>query len=295
MYLILQLFFNGIAIGALYGIVALGFGLIYNMTKVLNIAHGIVYTAGAYLIFSTLILLKLPLYLSITISLIGVILLGTLMEVFVYKPLYKKNAPLITSFISSIGLYIIIQNVIALIYGNQVQVLTTKPEKTFHLGKIIMTQIQLIEIIVFILVGVLFYLTVTFTKFGKSIKATSNNPILAEVLGLNIVGLRLKVFAIGSVLAGLGGVFSALDTGLEPTMGMAIILAAIVAVIIGGSSVFSGALLGGVLLGVLQALSIWKLPAKWESVVVFLVLILFLFFRPEGILGVKKRLEEVKK
>lgn len=101
MDLILQLLFNGIAIGALYGIVALGLGLIYNVTKVFHIAHGIVYTAGAYLIFSTLILIKWPLYLSIIISVIGVMLLGILIEFFVYKPLFRKNAPLITSFISS--------------------------------------------------------------------------------------------------------------------------------------------------------------------------------------------------
>jgi branched-chain amino acid transport system permease protein len=272
----------------------LGFGLIYNATKVFHIAHGVVYTAAAYLIYSTFILLKWPLYLSIPLSLMGVIFLGILMELFIYRPLQRKKAPLITFFISSLGLYILLQNLIALIYGNEIQVLTTEPEMTFQLGSIIMTRIQLLQIVSFLFIAIIFYLVFSFTKFGKSLKALSNNPLLTEVIGINIDSLRLKVFAIGSLLAGLGAILSAFDTGLEPTMGLPIILVAIVAVIIGGSSVFEGALLGGILIGLLQALTIWQFSARWESVVVFLVLIIFLLFKPEGLLGVKRRLEEVK-
>jgi branched-chain amino acid transport system permease protein len=294
MELLLQLFLNGLAKGSLYAIIGLGFGLIYITARVLHIAHGAVYTAGAYLIFSFFILLKWPFYLSILLSLFGVILLGILMELFVYRPFYRKNAPLVTSFISSLGLYILLQNLIALIYGNQVQILTTEPQKTFHLGSIIVSRIQIIEIALFILIAALFYCIFSFTRIGKSLKALSNNSLLAEVVGINIKSQRLKVFAVGSFLAGLGAILSAYDTGLEPTMGLPILLVAIVAVIVGGSSVFEGALLGGIIIGVLEALSIWKLPARWESVVVFLVLVFFLLFKPEGLLGIRRRLEELK-
>jgi len=294
MNLILQFLFNGLATGALYAIVALGFGLIYNTTKIFHIAHGAVYTIAASLLLSAFILLKLPLYLSILIALFGTAFFGILIEIFVYKPFYKKNAPPVTSFISSLGLYIVLQNLIALIYGNQVQVLITEPEKTFQLGSIIISRIQLLEITAFLIISILFCLIISFTRFGKSLKALSDNPLLAEVVGIDIDSSRLKIFAIGSLLAGLGAILSALDTGIEPTMGLSIVMIAIVAVIIGGSSVFEGALVGGILLGILQALSIFQLSARWQNTVVFIALIIFLLFKPEGILGVRRRLEEIK-
>jgi len=294
MELVLQLILNGIAIGAVYSMVALGFSLIYNATKVLHIAHGAIYTISAYLIFLTFTQFKLPLFISIPLSLIGVILLGIFMEVLIYKPLWRKNAPLITSFISSLGLYIFLQNLIALIYGNQIQVLTTEPQKPFYLGNIIISNIQLFEIITFIFIAIIFYLIFSFTKFGKLLKALSDNPLLTEVLGIDIDSLRIKTFAIGSLLAGIGGILSAFDTGLEPTMGLPIILSSITAVIVGGVNVFEGALLGGILVGILEALTIWKFSARWQSVAVFLILIIFLLFKPEGLLGTKRKLEEVR-
>ena len=292
--LILQFLFNGLATGALYAIVALGFSLIYNTTKIFHIAHGALYTIAAYLLFSAFILLKLPLFLSILITLFGTALFGILIEIFVYRPFYKKNAPSVTSFISSLGLYIVLQNLIALIYGNQVQVLISEPEKTFQLGNIIISRIQLLEITTFLIISILFYLIISFTKFGKSLKALSDNSLLAEVIGIDIDSIRLKVFAIGSMLAAISAILSALDTGIEPTMGLPIVMIAIVSVIIGGSSVFEGALVGGILLGILQALSIFIFSARWQNTVVFIALIIFLLFKPEGILGVRKRLEEIK-
>lgn len=294
MDLALQLLFNGIAMGALYSIVALGFGLIYNTTHIFHLAHGVIYTTTGYILFSTFTHLHLPLALSIALSLLGASAFGVLMELLIYGPLNKKNAPLIIPFISSLGIYIFFQNLIALLYGNQTKVLVAEPERTYALGSVIISRIQLIEIFAALLIFILFYSLTNLTRFGKSLKAISNNPLLAETVGMNIKDSRLTIFAVGSMLAGTGAIFSALDVGIDPNMGFPIVLVAIVSVIIGGVGVFEGAFLGGLIIGVLQALSIWQFSAQWQNTVVFLILIIFLLFRPQGLLSRKQRLEEVK-
>lgn len=289
----LQFIINGIARGSLYGLVAVGFSLIYNQGRVLHIAHAAIYTACAYLFYTTFTLLHLPFWLSLFISLLGTVILGILSELFVYRPLDRKNAPPAASFISSLGLYILLQNVIALIYGNQLQVLTTEPDKIYHFGEIMVGRIQIIEICASILLGAIFFLFLSSTKFGKSLKALGDNPLLATAIGMNIDTLRLAVFAIGSLFAGAASILSAFDTGLDPSMGMPVILTTLVAVIVGGVSVLGGAFLGGILVGLLQSIIIWQFSARWDSVLLLGILVIFLLFKPQGLLGVRRRVEEV--
>jgi branched-chain amino acid transport system permease protein len=252
MNLALQLLLNGIAMGALYSIVALGFGLIYNTTHIFHIAHGVIYTVAGYILFSSLVQLHLPLPLAVAMSLTCASAFGVLMELLVYRPLYKKNASLTIPFISSLGVYIFFQNLIALLYGNQTKVLITEPEKTYSLGSLIISRIQLIEVFSALLIFILFYSLTNLTRFGKSLKAISNNPLLAEVVGIDIKKFRLGIFAVGSILAGAGAILSALDVGIDPNVGFPVVLVAIVSVIIGGAGVFEGAFLGGLLIGVVM-------------------------------------------
>jgi branched-chain amino acid transport system permease protein len=289
----IQFLFNGFAKGAIYGLVALGFSLIYNEAKVLHIAHASVYTITAYLLFTTYSLLHFPLLLAISISLIGAIFLGILMELLVYKPLYRKKAPLATSFVSSLGLYLLLQNLVPLIWGNQFQVLTNIPDITYSIAGIMVGRIQLLELGIAFFIMLIFLLFLSFTKLGKSLKALANNPVLTEVIGMNIGAMRLFVFAVGSFLAGVAAVLYSFDIGLDPSMGMPIILTSLVAVIVGGTFTFEGAFLGGICVGLLQALTIWKFSTKWDTALLFIALTLFLLFRPQGILGVKKRAEEI--
>lgn len=294
MSLFLQLLFNGIAIGSLYAIVAIGYGLIYNTIRIFHIAHGVIYTSTGYLLFTAFVNWHFPMYLSILLGLVGASVFGIIIELLIYRPLYKRNAPPIISFISSLGVYIFFQNLIALIYGNQTQVLVSEPEKTYKLGSIIISRIQLIDIFSVVIIFIIFYLATAYTRFGKSLKAISDNPLLAEVIGIDVKRFRIGIFAIGSQLAGLGSVLAALDVGIDPNAGLPVVLVAVVSVIIGGIGIFEGALLGGLLIGVLQAFSIWVFPARWENTVLFLILIAFLLFKPEGMLGLKRRLEETK-
>jgi branched-chain amino acid transport system permease protein len=150
----------------------------------------------------------------------------------------------------------------------------------------------LVEAAAFLLLSSLTLGFLRLTKWGRLIQALADNPQLVSVIGMDVRKIRLLIFALGSVLAGFAACLVALDVGMDPRLGMNILLIAAVAVIIGGVKVFEGALVGAFLVGILQSLVIWQVSAKWEHAVTFVLLIVFLLTRPEGILGERRRLEE---
>jgi len=130
------------------------------------------------------------------------------------------------------------------------------------------------------------------TKLGRLIRALSDNPILVTVLGADVRRLRIWIFGLGSLLAGVASCLTALDVGMDPHIGMSAFLMAAVSMIVGGIGNFEGAALGAFLLGIVQSLLVWKISARWTEALAFLILVLFLLFRPEGLVGKRRRLEE---
>ncbi len=291
--MMLQVIANGIIAGCVYALIALGFGIIYKTTRVLHFAHGAVYTASAYAFYFFLILLKIPTVVSVILALSVGIILGIAIESFLYYPLYKKKAPYAISFISSMGIYLFLINLIAMLFGNEVKILQPGLETTYRFAGIILTRTQIIEFIVFIIVFPFFYIFIRKSSLGVLIRALSNNPLLATVLGLHIRKTRFIVFIIGSLLASAAGLLVALDIGVDPNIGFSAVFVCVVAVIIGGVDVFEGAVLGAFLLGLIQNITVWKLSARWQEAITFGILIIFLLFRPQGILSYKKRMEEI--
>jgi len=289
--MILQFLANGLCSGALYSIVALGFGLIYISTGIFHFAHGAVYVAGAYILYLFLIILKFNIYISLLFSLLGASILGNLIETLVYNPMRKRKVSPSGFMIGSFGVYLFVVNLIALLFGNETKVLNPGIEKTFSFGSVILTRIQIISFITFIVVSLLFLLFKR-TKTGNLIIAFSNNPKLIETIGYNPYKIRIIIFTIGSILAAISSSLSALDVGIDPNIGMSALFVSAVAVIIGGVNVFEGAILGGILIGILQSLVVWQTSAKWMDAFTFLILIIFLLFRPKGILSKKLRIEE---
>lgn len=287
-----QLLLNGLAAGSIFAIVSLGFALIYYTTRTLHIAHGIIYTISGYLFFSAIASLQLPILLAALISITGAVCVGVLTELVIYRPLFKRNAPAAIPLISSLGVYIILQNLLAILYGNQTRILNAHSADAYVFGDVVLSKLQLLGILCLIVISLLSYLTFKYTRLGKTLKAISSNALLAEVIGIDIKGYRLIVFALGSALAGVGAMLSLADVGTDPNVGFSAVLIAIVAIIVGGVGNFGGAILGGLLLGLLQAFSSWVLSSKWQSAIVFLILTVFLLFRPEGILGLRGRVEE---
>ena len=290
--MIAQFLVNGIITGSLYALIGVSFGLIYYTVRIFHIAHGAVYTVSAYIFYTFYRQIGMPILPSFLIGLIVGTLLGILFEILIYQPLYKKEAHPGVALISSIGAYIFVVNLIALIYGSETKIPYPYIQKTYSLGNIIVTQIQLIELIVSAIIILIFALILKYTKLGKLIRALSDNPSLLESLGTDVLRLRVVIFAIGSFFVGIASCLNAIDVGIDPNVGMPALLTGAVSAIIGGYGRFIAPALGGLLLGLLENLVVWKFSARWKPAVVFVILILFLLFRPQGILGIKGRVEE---
>lgn len=290
--LLLQLLANGFVNGCLYALLALSYALIYNTTRTFHVAHGAVYTIGSYFGYVFLILLGWPLPAAIVLAVLLSAVVGVATEFIVYAPLVRRKASLLVALLSSLGLYVALVNFVALVFGNETKLLRPGVEKIHQIGPVTLTRIQLAEVITAAVLLPAIVLLLKHTAFGKSIRAVRDNPTLATVLGMNVAGVRLRVFALGSALAGLTAVLAALDVGINPQMGMPALLSAAVALIVGGIGTFEGPIIGGFLLGLLQSLIVWQISAHWTDAITFAVLIVFLLFRPWGLVGRRRRIEE---
>lgn len=191
--------------------------------------------------------------------------------------------------IASFGVFIFLQNLLQLIYGAQILTLRTwEVTEGISIRSAILTPVQLgifcVTILLFFILGQVIHKS----KIGKSILAVADDPLGASVSGINPEKVILYAFGIGSALAGMAGVLVSLETNIEPTMGMNAILKGIIASIIGGIGSIPGAVLGGFFLGIVENLGIWKIQSGWKDTIAFAVLIVFLLFRPQGILGTKR-------
>jgi branched-chain amino acid transport system permease protein len=210
----------------------------------------------------------------------------------VYSPLRKEKAPNLVFLLASFGVFIFLQNFIQLIYGAQILTLRTGPVKEGRqiFGAVI-TDIQILILVVSCLLLAFLWFFIQRTKLGKAMRAVSDDPIAASVVGIYPEKTIFASFAIGSALAGAAGILISLETNIEPTMGLNAILKGIIASIIGGIGSIPGAMFGGFFLGIAENLGIWKIQAGWKDCIAFAILIVFLLLRPGGILGIRTEKE----
>lgn len=289
-----QLVLNGIIVGGIYALIALGFAVIYRTVKFFHFAHGVVYAVGAYIAYSLIISLGINPVISFFLASALAGIVGVLIDRLVYRPLRKRKAPNLVFLIASFGVFIFIQNLLQLIYGAQILTIRTGPVKEGHhiLGAVI-TNIQILILVVSCLLFVCLWLFFKKTKLGKAMRAVADDPLAASVVGINPERIILAAFAIGSALAGAAGILISLETNIEPTMGMNAILKGIIASIIGGIGSIPGAMFGGLFLGIAENLGIWKISAGWKDCIAFVILIVFLLVRPGGIMGIKTKGERL--
>lgn len=284
--LLIQLICNSVIVGSIYALISLGFTLVYKTVRFFHFAHGVVYTAGAYFAYSLSVFFCVPLFFAFFLASLLSAILGLAIDRLVYFPLRKNNAPPLVFLIASFGIFIFIQNFLQLIFGAQILTLRIGPiREGYHILSAVITPIQLLILAASLTTFALLWILTTKTKIGKAIIAVADDPYAASICGINPERVILYVFGIGSALAGMAGVLISLETNIEPTMGMNAILKGIVASIIGGIGSIPGALVGGFFLGIVENLGIWKIQAGWKDTIAFVVLILFLLLRPQGILG----------
>ena len=284
---ILQYLINGISIGSVYAIIALGYTMVYGIAKMLNFAHGDVIMVGAYMSYSVTSYLGLPTVVGIGVAVLVCTLLGVLIEGLAYKPL--RGVPSLAVLITAIGVSYFLQNAAQLIWSsspkNFTSVVTMKPISLAG-GKLVITGEVLLTVAVCILVMVGLTLFTGKTRTGKAMRAVSEDRDAAQLMGINVNKTISMTFAIGSALAAVAGVLlcSTVPT-LQPTTGSMPGIRAFTAAVFGGIGSIPGAMLGGILLGIIETFSKAYLSTQFSDAIVFSVLIIILLVKPAGLLG----------
>lgn len=287
MTLFLSYLINGISLGSVYAIIALGYTMVYGIAKMLNFAHGDVIMIGAYVSFCAMQYMGLPAILSVILAMAVCTVLGIVIEGLAYKPL--RQAPSLAVLITAIGVSYFLQNLALLIWGSTPKSFSS----VVSIGSITLLEGQLVisgETIVTVLANILIMIALTQftsrTKFGKAMRAVSEDKGAAELMGINVNATISMTFAIGSALAAIAGVLlcSAYPT-LQPTTGSMPGIKAFTAAVFGGIGSIPGAMIGGVLLGVIEILGKAYVSTELGDALVFAVLILVLLVKPTGLLG----------
>lgn len=286
----MQIVLNGLISGLAISLLAMAFQLVYLPTRVLFIGLAALYTLAPYL-YQLGVSVSGGWFGGLLISIIGVTALSVLFEWANHAPLARKGASDGVQLVSSLGLYIFVVQMVAMIWGNNIQTLRVGLDSTHSWAGLIITQSQLLIAEVAIVLLVLVVGMLHFTNIGLRLRALADNPIQFALYGYNVNAHRLLAFGLAGVLAAVASLLTARDIGFDPHTGLSATLLAVVAVIIGGRTSFIGPILGALLLGLIRSQVVWHFSARWQEAVTFAVLALFLLFLPQGFLAHKVRVE----
>ena len=284
-----QFIINGLITGILYSLLAIGFALVYNTTRIFHIAAAGIYVFAAYMFWFFVAKVELPIILASFVAIALTMLLSLLSELLVYRPLKNRNASLNVAMISSIGAMTVIINTIAMCFGNETKVVENAILQPLTFGDIIITTPQKYQALIGIAVLAAFMIILQRTNWGLRLRALSADETLFETLGYDTKSTRIMVFLASGAFIAIASCLTVYDVGLDPNMGMSVLISAVVAMIIGGVGKFSTCILGGLTLGILQSLTVYQFASNWQNAVTFVVLLILLFLRPQGIAGYKQR------
>lgn len=272
--------------GSLYTITSLGFNLTFATSRFFNLAHGSLSVVGGYMFLLFSVKLGIPLWAGVICGVLSGGLAGVAMQTFVFAPLQKRRATNLVKLLASLGIMTMIQALFGILFSAQFQVLTPR-NTSAHVYNVIgasVTNIQLWTFFTAVAATLGLMILLKKTLIGTAIRALSDDEEVAQIVGINTQRTLTLVFFIAGALAGIGGILFGLDTGIDPSIGMAMLLKGIIAAVIGGIGNVFGGMLGGFILGFFENFGIWKISAEWKDTIAFSLLILFLIFRPQGIL-----------
>jgi len=287
---LLQLVVNGLVNGSVVALAAVGVSLVYGMLRIVNFAHGDYLTAGAY---AAVAATSLGLGMVAAALLAGVagLVLAVLLELALWRPLRRKGAGFMSLFLASIGLALVLRNVLFLVATAEPRSYPVDVFQVYAVGPIRISQTQSIAVASAFGVIALVALLLARTTLGRSMRALADDAVLAAVTGIRVDRVVIATWALAGVLAGIAGVLAALvQSSFDPNVGFTLLLAVFAAVILGGIGSAYGALLGGLVLGVLTEVATWTalgggVNPVYKPVVAFAVLIVALLLRPQGLLG----------
>lgn len=287
---LIQQLVNGISLGSIYALIALGYTMVYGIVKLINFAHGDVFMVGSFVGFYAITVMDLSFIPALLISMATCAIFGVLIERIAYKPL--RNATRIAALITAIGVSLLIENGLIYIRGAQPEAYPNNvlPMDKLDIFGVSISSQSILILSVSIILMIILQFVVHKTKIGKAMRTVSFDSEAAKLMGINVNNTISATFAIGSALAGAAGViFGIYYIKIEPLMGVLPGLKAFVAAVLGGIGIIPGAMVGGLLLGVIEALVSAAGYSLWRDGVAFVVLILILIFLPQGLFGKNKR------
>lgn len=284
-----QFIVNGFITGVLYSLLAIGFALVYNTTKLFHIVAAAIYVFAAYMFYLFAVTFGFPVFVGAIIAIALTMGLSLLTDVSVYRSLKNRKASNNVAMIASIGMMTVIVNLLAMFFGNETKVIDNTIHRSFSVGNIIITTPQMWQLVVGGIVIAIFLVFIGLTQWGIRFRALSVDSVLYETMGYDTSRTRTLVFLMSGAFIAIGSCLTVYDIGLDPHMGMNVLINAMVAMIIGGVGRFSTCVLGGITLGILQALTVYQFSSNWQNAVTFVLLLILLFLRPQGIAGYKQR------
>ena len=292
MTLFLNQLINGLQIGSIYALIALGYTMVYGIVKLINFAHGDIIMVGAYAALLALTGLGLPFPAAVVISMAVCVAVGVVIERVAYKPL--RSSPRISSLITAIGVSIFLQNLAQKIFTATPRPFpSVLPLTTLQLGGLSISFTTLLTIAVSVALMILLQFIVKSTRTGKAMRAVSEDMGAAQLMGINVNTTVSITFAIGCALAAIGAVLYCIAyPRVQPTMGSLPGLKAFIAAVLGGIGILPGAMLGGMIMGVAESLTKGYISSSLADAVVYGILIVVLLVKPAGLLG-KKTSEKV--
>lgn len=287
MDLFLLLLAQGISNGSHYALLGLGFGLIFATTNTVHFAYGPIFACAAYITWAFAELLGLPLWLAGLAGVVGCAAIGGATYLLLYRPFEVGHAPVFVVLIASLGLFIVLENLLGVIAGTDTKVLAAVENPTHILefgGHIVLfSEMQLYQVVALPAVWGLLWAFLRFTSYGKAVLAMTDNAEMARIIGIDTFKVALLVFVIGSAISAVPAALILAKDGATTSMGFNAVFIAFVAVVVGGVGSLPGAVLGGFLLGLVESIGMAGIATEWQSTVAFVVLFLVLVFRPTGL------------
>ena len=284
--LLLQLLINGLQLGAIYALTAVGFALIFGSTKVFHVAHGASFTLAGYLFWWSINTQKWHWAAGLALAVVVVVAFGLLMERFIYRPIQRHEGAFFTVFIAAFGMQIVVQNLVGTVFGRGFETVTVSLSRAVEIAPgLFVAPLAAVAMLVAIAFFFGLNLFLARTHVGTGLRALADNPDLVRIYGLEPTRLAQVAFALGSALVVPAAALTSMSQGINPGIGAHIMLISLAATIVGGIGSLKGAAYGGLLLGLAESLAIWKLDPQWSEAVTFIILFVFIIFRPAGFLG----------
>lgn len=288
--LFMQQILNGLHIGSIYALIALGYTMVYGIVKLINFAHGDIMMVGAYIAFFLIAICKLPFVIAIIISMVCCAVIGMSIEKIAYKPLRK--APRMWALITAIGVSFFLETLFTILFGSSSKSFPTLSLAPIQIGELQISKMMLISLGLSLLLMLCLDIFIKHSKLGKAMRAASEDAHAASLMGISVNRTISIAFAIGSALGAMGGILFAMAyPQIRPLMGVMPGLKAFIAAVLGGIGIIPGAMLGGFLLGLIESLAkgflsiFWTDASLWADALSFCILILVLLLKPSGILG----------